>query len=76
MKIISLMIVYVGICLFHAGVAWCQELVLVENGQSPYRIVVAVEAGPCGSERSRTDSGAVIRLLAGTQEVEARRALT
>jgi len=33
-----------GLGLLLARMACCQELVLVENGQSPYRIVVAVDA--------------------------------
>ena len=44
MRIVGRMTCCVGIALLMATAVWGQELVLVENGQSPYRIVVAVDA--------------------------------
>ena len=37
-------IVFAWTCLMLAGPAWSQELVLVENAKSPYRIIISVDA--------------------------------
>ena len=36
--------VCMSVCLLFVRTVWCQDLVVVENGKSPYRIVVAVDA--------------------------------
>ena len=44
MRIFILFGVAASICLLPARVAWCGNLVLAEDGKSPYKIVVAVDA--------------------------------
>ena len=37
-------IAFLSVCFCVAQTAWCEGLVLVESGRSPYRIVIGVDA--------------------------------